>query len=493
MKSLKLSVSVLAAMLMAVLFVMFGQDDVLTAKAAVSGSAIDGLSGKPKVLYEDEVIQINSSKPIYYAILKKETDTGAKVADFIEASYDRLGMLYYIDISNLSASKDCYVGLATNLTPGADGLVPVASVKVSANDKKINFLLNWGVEGEEFANGDEIIQCVEITNQSGVLTRYAHVAVTEGNTTILNNRKLQIQWRKGANCDWKDIDDLKYYTWENMKNSGAVVYFRLDAINDTDEEDGRRYSKENKIKLTITKAPTVKIDVSKLTLAVKNGTQFRVKGQEKWYTILPYNTNSTNTKLMREKNAVGLFDPYTESTKNKASTISIEEIKDTVGFVPVSTGSSLTLEIRTAATTKRPASRITEIEIPMQGSAPTLSGVTKKATSSGFNYAVGTIAATDTLLQNPAYEYAIVYKADYVSGTVDMSSLKWATANSGKTEIKDSTQSTYYLIDGTRKNGLRADSGDALLLIRRKGKTASKQNPLVLASQCVTFELSTAK
>lgn len=493
MKSLRFRLTMLTVLLLAGLFVFAGCGPCKKAQAAVSGAAISGLEGKPLVLYEEEVIKVDASKQVYYAILKKQTDTGAKPADFVPAAYDKLGRLYYIDISALSASKDNFVGIATDLTPGADGLVPVANIKVAANQKKVVFNLNWGAEGEGFADNVNIIQYIEITEQSGTTTKYdINATVTEGNTTILDNKKLQIQWRKGANCDWQDIDKMTYYTWEAVKSSGTVLYFRLDAINDTAEKDGRRYSKESKIKLTISKAPTVKIDVSKLTLSVKNGMQFRKKGEEKWYTILPFANNSTTKTLLRDKSLATLFNPYTENTSVKASTISLETLKDTVGFVPAGTGSALTLEFRTAATNKRPPSRPSEISIPLQGEAPTLSGVTKKALTSGFAYAVGTIAATDTLLSDPAYEYALVHKTDYTTGALDMASLKWSTINSGKTEIKDSTTSTYFLMDGTRRSDLRADSADALLIIRRKGKNASTKNPLVLASKCVTFELSTA-
>lgn len=426
------------------------------------------------VMYSTEEIEIAATKPVYYAILKKDTDKGVKASELIPAAANDYGGYYYVDISTVSASKEAYIGITTTLTPGSDGLVPVLNIPVHANDKKIVFNVNWAAEGID-ANGYGILQSVVITNNSSQTISYEHT--TTVTTTVKNIKSLDIQWRKGANGDWHDISQLTRVRWESMKNSGAVVYFRLDAKDQGKEVEGRRFSKENKIKCNITKATSVKLDVSKLTITLKNGMQFRPTGTNNWYTLLPYSSASKTETLIRTVKGTA-FDPFTENTLVKASFIPIDDLYTTLAVSGPSVGSSMVFDVRIAATAKKSASRISTVSIPGQADAPEASvwNGTDGCKISGLKP-----NAADKLVESPAFEYFIAKRADAQGNFIDMTTVKWATVKEG-TLLKSNCKGVYTSTKNGRVEAKITDS-DAVILIRRRGVAASSKNEAVLASK----------
>lgn len=436
------------------------------------------------VLYETEEIYVDSIKPIYYAVLKKNTDIAVKKAELVPAARGGIDMqsdyLYVIDISTLSASKENYVGITTTLEAGADGMVPVINIPVHANQKKIVFNINWAIEGSE-ACGRKVLQNVIVSNNDSTVVTYQHTGYTGDNTG--NIRDLDIQWRKGSNGEWKDIDDLSAVRWESMKISGAVVYFRLAAKNQTSEVEGNRFSKENKIKCSITKAAAVNLDVSKVTLSIKNGMQFRLNGStEKWYTVLPYSSASTNNTLIRNPGMSTQFDPFTEATTAKASGLLLSTIYETMGLNEPVSGEAITFDVRIAATAKKSASRISTITVPAQGSAPSAT-----VTAEPGQYRITSLVATDKMVESPTFEYFIANKNDVSMNYLDISTIKWASINNG-TALKGTLKCTYTRTDGVRKTVNIVDPG-AVLLIRRRSIAASAKAKAVIASKYTVITL----
>ncbi len=440
--------------------------------------ASDGIA-ETYIEYANEQISVKvkaANTQVYYAILKNNTVTGVKLAELLPAAQNANGMFYYIDISTLSASKVNYVGLTTVNTPGADGLVPVVPVTVSPNQKKIIFNVDWSYEGTPTQfSGIKVLQSIIINNNDGTTVTYEHL--TSAETQVLKeiaNLTNMIQWRKGANGAWRSIADMEYSDWTSMLSSGAIIYFRLAAVNQTQHEAGSRFSKENKIKVAVTKAPNVKVDVSKLNLAIRNGMQFRKNGSKDWYTVLPFAANSTNTTPI----LTTAFSPFKNNTSAKITMTSIDDIKKTLAYVEPDPPADLILDVRIAATTKKPASRVGMVSIPYQGKAPTVAGLTK----SGEQYTIGAITAADTLVASPAYEMCIVTAADFDANLVDFSSIKWSTVKTG-TVLKANLKTVYTKLD-TAKTRVTANitSSTSVVLIRRRGVAGSAKAAAILAS-----------
>ncbi len=448
------------------------------------------------VLYETEEIEVKvdtSSRKVFYAPLKSNLVTGVKPAELIPAAPSATGMFNYIDISTISAAKDSFVGVTTTTEAGEDGLVPVHVVKIAAYEKKFNVNIDWSYEGQPNSfSGLKVLRSVEIVAQSGDAITYYQPGEGTPKDGRIENGFLQLQWRKGINGKWKDFEkDMSYTDWTSMKEAGALIYIRIDAKNQTPADPGRRYSKELKVKIPVTKAPSAKVDVNKLDTNLKNGMQFRLHGSTtgKWYTILPYNSKSTVKAAVREVNLATLFNPYKEDTAEKMNSISIRALtsvlyRDTP--MPVSLA-SIDVDIRVAATVKKPASRVGMLSIPIQGTAPT---VTEFKKINDTTYKVGDIKATDSSVASPLFEYALVRKADYDANLVNFSTVKWSPIKPG-TEIKNTAKGDYYRNgDASRISVPITESGMAIL-IRRKGVNGSAKAKAVLASNCCAIVVPT--
>lgn len=434
------------------------------------------------VLYENEEIEVNSTQPVYYAVLKKATDTTVKPTELVEAARKGTYDLYYIDVSTLAPGKDAYVGISNTNTPNSDGVVEVVNVPVRACTSKAEFNLFYAAE-EGKAKGRDLVYSVVVTNPDKTVVTYDHSG--KNNDTVKDINNLPIQWRKGTNCDWKDIDELKKVDWDAMKNSGALIYFRIGAINQTGQKEGQRYSKEYKVKLAITKAPTIKLDVNKLSLGLKNGMQFKlVQGDAlSWQTVLPMVNDSNVEEAVRNPAAKTLYDPYTEGTKTKKTSVSLDKIFETLAIAAPEAGKTVAIEYRIAATTKKPASMSNVIIIPYQCEAPTGSlGV-----DPGIIKLSSVMCDPEDKTLNPAYEYIIVLENDLTKNDFDMETAKWAAIKQGGV-IKVSAKSAYVTKSGLKRTVSIGDIG-AVMLLRRKGISGGNKKEDILASKYVKLEI----
>lgn len=450
-------------------------------------SAADGIT-TVQVKYTTEEVEVQSTKKLYYAILKKNTDHGAKSADLIPASNGGLGNTYLIDFSAISSSKEAYIGLATTTVPRSDGLVPVTNVTIAPTQRKIVFNIDWSVEGDQ-AKNNRVFSSVEVTGNDSTTVKYIQGTPTQ--TDEKNIAELSIQWKKGANGAWQSTTALSSIKWESMRTAGALLYFRLDAKDsgvanpltpDVPAEAGNRFSKENKVKMAITRATAVKLDVSKLTLGFKNGTQFRVEGKPDWITVLPYNASSTKTdSAIRNTSDKSVFDPKKETTQVKISFLSIDEIKKALGSTLPAAGQNIILETRIAATPKKAASRTSTITIPVQAEAPK-AGITHD----GKQWVVAGLSIEDKSAPE-SYEYTFANADDVKNEKIDFSMVKWSSIKNG-TQLKDTAKSTYTNLDKSRKT-VNITDANAVILIRRKGVTASSKSTAVLASKYIVLPI----
>ena len=434
------------------------------------------------VQYEAEEIEINATKQVYYCILKKGDITSVKPAELIPAVKNGTFERYYIDISTIGSAKDAYIGLATTLTPGTDGLVPVMTLKIKGTQKKVEINLNWGAEGDE-AEGYGLISSIIVTNADNSVETYDNSG--ENSDKVKKLTGLAVQWRKGTNGDWKDISELSNVKWEIMKNSGATVFFRLKAINQTAQKEGQRYSKEVKLKLNATKAPNVKLDAAKLTLSLKNGMQFRIAGgkSDTWKTVLPVTADGKSETALRDTAKKQTFDPYTEGTKQKIAYMLLDSVLKAVGADAPEGAGTVDIEFRIAATTKKPASRSAIVSIPSQAAGPAV-----KITAGEKGYTVDSITkAAEDLTENASFEYSLAIKEDVSGGKLDPAAIKWTALKTG-TLLKDATKVSYTLSDGTKRT-IGITEKNVVILVRRKGINGSGKKPTILASRYTSTDI----
>ena len=445
-----------------------------------AGALPEGVS-QIQLLYTREEIIVTSTQKVYYAQLKKPTDNTVKPADIIPAS-KMSDSTYMIDISCFSPSKDLYLGVATKLLADANGMYPVYNCKIPSTYKKVVFNVNFAAEGDRAA-GNGILKNVIVSNTDGTTVTYDHSGTTSDKVRPIS--QLSIEWRKGNNCAYSSISTLTPAIWESMKTSGAIIYLRLGAVDGLLGGTGHRYSQESKIKLAIIKSKGIKVDVSKLTVPITNGMQFRLKNNETWITVLPYDGKSTVTKAIRNATLASTpFDPYTESTSEKVKELSISDIYAVYTYTPPSDqGTSVEFEVRVAATSKKPASRISTFKIPYQYAGPVV-----EAKKSGADVTFSSITNSPQDKVSGKYEYAIVDKADISADNIVYSQMKWFTIKTG-TVLKTGTniKGTYARKDGSRKTVNFGDAG-SVVLVRRSGIKESKKNAAVLASKYTVID-----
>ncbi len=326
----------------------------------------------------------------------------------------------------------------------------------------------------------------------------------------------------------KQVNDLNLDKLYSLVNGGSktTLYFRIkgegpksdDAGTADVDETANAYRATKPVKATVDAAKAgkaVKVDVSKGTLALKNGYDFTMTTGEKdlpvfknaggeaiAFTILPFNKGG-KAKDTEDKDTAIIetcrYAPVAKVTDNaemftniKVKTYSIDDIAIKCGQSSVGSG-KMYIWVRKSATTKKAAEQWTLITLDKITAAPTI------ANAKGAQYYVAQ-AADDTkgVIGTPeikngsgdknsgAYEYLIVDAADLKtnnSGTlyadIDYTSAKWATLGDkgltvGKSKSKYASEAGKKPSDHVLKDG-------SVILVRRAGDKSSN----VLASQYI--------
>ena len=241
------------------------------------------------------------------------------------------------------------------------------------------------------------------------------------------------------------------------------------------------------------KAPKVKYDYKKDTVAISNGFDFAVATKTEgkysvagnaWFTVLPFlkdaGTETASDSIVATTNFVPLSKKDENATKTASENgnkVSYTKYKfkaisvDTV-MSQINVSDDFILAVRKSATEKKPASDVTYIEFKKKTAAPivyTSSNVkdqydvaatedfTKKGfligTVKNYNGTTGTSGYDDSFTlktseqgdgvdKNPAaYEYIVVNTADL--NTIDWASASWKKLDPAKTKITGKLKSKY--------------------------------------------------
>ncbi len=454
-------------MVLLLCFIKSGNSIEAKAEGVLTGSTTS-------INYEEEELMVNYEGQVYYTIIKKEDVTSVKANTLIEAARVGETNSYVIDISTVPVNKVSYIGLAATAVGGNDGMVQIDKVKIAAAPKKVAVKFNWAKEGAE-AQGYGLLSSVDVTDTAGKTIVYKKGATVSATEKELNSENIGLQWRKGQYGNWADLSTLTNVKWKSMCASGATLYIRVKPSN----TQGMRASKEIKMKISTPKAPSLKLDVSKLSLAIKNGMEYRKAGQSEWTTVLPFSAKS-NTLTPTVK-GVNVFDPNTMNTKLKISELTIAEIAAGSNLVAATeadiTATALTLEFRMAASAKKPASIKGIIAIPYQMPAPTC--VLSATAGPAVTYSVTTLSvnALDKT-EKPGFEYLLIAEADIPK--LDMAKAKWAALKGG-VKLTDKAITKLTLNDDSKKE-YKIGAEGVVMLVRRKGVAGSAKKAAVLAS-----------
>lgn len=325
-----------------------------------------------------------------------------------------------------------------------------------------------------------------------------------------------------------------------MLENGGTIYIKM--IGNADY----RTSKVYKVKIAKqAKAPSVKIDVKKNTIALKNGYDFVLAAKSgenyalaenaAWFTVLPYLKDSGNAVAIAsgytplDKKDAAAKTSATAYTKTKVKALSLADLAAKLSTTekPITLADGFSFGVRKSATNKKPASAVSYYDLAGQKAAPSI--YTEQNTSSYDIIAQGADVkfkaldivnstlpkskddpawtgigaevkpAADAVVDGTTakYEMAVIATADLAN--VDWSTVAWKAIKKG-TSITEKTSTKYCLTGSTTKKQAAftktnaattkgSTNAKAVLLIRRAGVKGKTINDCVLASEYMTTYL----
>lgn len=277
------------------------------------------------------------------------------------------------------------------------------------------------------------------------------------------------------------------------------------------------------------KAPKVKYDQKKDSIALKNGFDIGLAGYDEdkkvdtaptsWFTILPTFKSATIKTAEDSIVATTSFTPCDKkdeayknnTTQYKFKALSVNDIAKKLNNEYA--GGEFTLAVRKSATVKAPASAITYIKFDAVTKAPIVftedkvAGQFDIATVTDFDkkgFTIGTVAnyngengtegfwntfklketaGTGADKNAAAYEYLVVKKADLDGNKIDWTTASWSKLDPAKTKINGKLKAKYSDVSGKKADitlkalakpnafapSAEVPAVDSLLLVRRAG------------------------
>ena len=390
--------------------------------------------GDFSVEYAKEQIEVNCMEQVYYQIVKTaDQKNGLKNANWVKAA--KQGNKYCIDFSATSNGKDAYFALTTDNTKDTAAVV----VTVDAVVKSVKVGLNYKTE---VISDKGLADIIASLNVKGVDKTDDKPKATAA--------EYQLKWKRGANGTWAEATDFEQIHWDMLKASNGTLYISIDGKAGAETTEFRM-SKEAKVKIPKSaKAPNVKVDFVKGTLALKNGMQVRVNDNTEWMDVIAYD------KTAEDNGAFALASANLKTGK-KVSNVAIADfvaaVKDAnvLNMTSVKDGDALTVEVRTAATDKKFPSMTATMELVLPKAAPAMAaGTTVTYTKADKENDVDAEFIIDFKLIQSAgitteelskYEYILADKAE---DKIDFAKQKWTKVpEGGKLDLSSKLGKTY--------------------------------------------------
>lgn len=461
--------------------------------------------------YLSETDAFVSDETGYYALLKTESES-VKTADWTSITINKP-----VQLSNLSVSvqKDLYVCFSkekpdTTQTMKAAlkiGKAPYDKLRVMMDFTSVDFTEEESLpedfeeeepeepeepedpeEPEEPEDPEEPEEPEEIEYESAVAlidgrqgkdqdTIYKKGEAFFSNTEVFLFSTDQLTWKKG--------EELNSLFLRQHLLSGATIYIKV-------IEENCRPTKPIKVKIPKQdKAPSVKLDVNRLSLTLKNGMDFAKKPEKegyyvKWYSILPYHKEGRYSLENQSVFLTADVIPYDKKdsldffTSYKYKCLGVDRLPEE--FLEILQESSLTLFVRKSATSKKFASAFAEVQLQPQTNGPNFTKQTEHgllATSSSCTFTLPAIQNVSSDAAPEKYEMLLVNRNFFDQNLIDWTTAKWKAVKSG-TKIDENIKTKYSLIDSKEYEEEKFGQ-HVYLLVRRKG--VNVRNAIVLPSK----------
>lgn len=378
-----------------------------------------------KILY-------NGNTNIYYSTDKKtwnEAEGMLVTADNTNGNtagtIDTSALLY--DISWNSSAKETAIYFRGNID------TTTATLTIPAYNTKFKAKFDKSTGDVDFSNteGATIIRWRKTTDYT-----WHYVNIDSSDTAHVNT---EVENIIGSSKVWVDSYDTFLTQIDGLRTKGAKIHcqtapkvYQIDS-NGTVTDQGMRPSKEVKVSITARrKAPTVKVNVKKMTV--------NTKATQEWTTAEQWDS-VRDAKTQQEKDQI-----WKSCTKTmKVSALAPTAVDSSV------TGKDATIYIRLQSTSSNTASKIAIVEIPKRAAKPATPASLVQVP--GKKAGKGKAQLTFTNVPAQGYQYYVQKSA----GAFDETAVSWKTVKKAKT-IKLSEKSApagsviYMRIAGVAQN-----------------------------------------
>lgn len=409
------------------------------AQVAKAETATNLAGSEIKINYEDETLEISTAAALdNIYVTAKYDDTDAK--SIAKTVWEAYATTLVDDKHEVIIDFAPYAKATRDTVIYVKGGASVFALKINAQNSTLKAAFSGSNEVEVRGIKDKL----SLTSSNSVgNAEYGYIYFTtgKGDTLAQYSTISNIQWKKGPKGTWRALSalDLSTYT-----NKGTTLYFRIKPTDltqigtETDKvyvNTGNRAS--NEAKLAYAKratAPKVTISGTSLVLSLKAGQEYSFDGK-KWVNVSA--AHAVDNKVPK----LTPYDLYTTFVE--------AESKSNVAYSYVPTTADV-LYVRTAATTKKIASKTTAVALNA------VTDVTSISSKLSVDYATNTNIKSGYVFTNESdkvLQVAVVAKADvFKSDALDQEmvaalnaagKIKWTTVKA-KDDTKNGTGKIYY-------------------------------------------------
>ena len=447
----------------------------------------EGIS-KISVLYDKEYIEVESDEQVFFQIVKSATDLSkVKAANWIKAA--KSGDKYAIDYSATANTKDVIYALTVDATTTDAAKIKTATVDAAIKSAKIT--LNYKTETLAQGGLYDIIAGIVV---KGIDAEYNKEWTNADKDATLASL-FTLNWKRGANGTWAAADTFDQLNWDMVKASNSTLYINIDGAKGSgDAIKEFRPSKETKLKVPkAAKAPTVKVDYVKGTVALKNGMQIKVDDSAEWMDVIAL---TKETATAPDEKTIFALASAGLTTKTKVSSVAVADFVTAARDVLKATaadGTEIKVEVRTAATDKKFPSNSGIFKMVLPKAAPAVVNTevaltyTKadksKDVAAAYTIDFSNIFTDKDGIDYSKYEYVFVANID---DGVNLTKQKWTKLDStGKVDLAKNIGKEYkYYKTGEAKTAteIAYEAIDAIYVRLAAIKPASSKEAGVFAS-----------
>ncbi len=508
--------------LMLISILILNSDEIKASEAGAGGVDSNGLASdindRPRYNPSaDEIImdKSNSSSTYYLYVMKRDEADVVKRTTHPYELTSKAAISIVKDL-NIRVDKDVYIYCAKDEPLAMGATIPKPNFKIKRSPySKLTITIDYttldmkrgGILAEIIGKIRDTGKEIELYSKYRLSGSHPEINYDFHNTPPAEDSTMRTvfpevwEWSRDGN-NWLDASNL--YGKEKLEElQGLYLYIRIKGYANLEQPlENIRCSKIYKIKLARpVRKKTIKIDVKKMTIPIKNGMEYAAAGSyanktdevRDWYMVLPYNNKNKlkTAPIMKLVNYVptdkksSKYDMY--STGTKVGHLLITDIE----------GYENGIYYRSAATAKKPASEESFIALSAITEAPqvTMDNVlveevgTELASESSLRFTVPDIrnyvdkegSASDNNIAK--YEYAILKKSDI--SLVDWTTVAWKPIKSGaKNAIKDTMRTKYSKVGTTAKIEAKITDTGTVFAIRRAG-IRSAEEPILPSKMLV--------